>query len=271
MTDESKLLPRIYEWEYGVEELERYEVGGYHPIHIGDELRGGRYRIVHKLGYGSFGTVWLVRDQLKNRYSALKIAIADPPKQEATIGSRVISWFLRVNPAAARLLRVTGSTEEAATSREKTDELRKRTESQFLHHLYLQRGAWFHRILKGFVHQLDLLLGVTWFSETSKTFGRRLDLLLEGTQLSKALKVFWHGRGHPGSNYILEMLDRFEIRGPNGKHQCIVLEPLGPSLTAVFECLREGILPSDAARKVSMQLAEGLSYLHTSGIVHGGM
>ena len=56
---------------------------------------------MHKLGYGSYATVWLVRDQLKNRYSALKIAIADPPKEGATLGSRVVSWFLRVNPAAA--------------------------------------------------------------------------------------------------------------------------------------------------------------------------
>ena len=264
MTDESKLLPRIYEWEDDVEELELYQVGGYHPIHIGDELHGGRYRIVHKLGYGSYATVWLVRDQLKNRYSALKIAIADPPKEEATLCSRVASWFLRVNPASAPM-------KQAAASREKIDETKERTESQFLHHLYLQRGAWFPRILKGFVHQLDLLLGVTWFSETSKMFGHRLDLLLRGSQFSKALKVFWHGCGHPGSNHILEMLDRFEIQGPNGNHQCIVLEPLGPSMTAVLKCVKEGKFPSDAARKVSIQLAEGLSYLHASGIVHGGM
>ena len=162
---------------------------------------------MHKLGYGSYATVWLVRDQLKNRYSALKIAITDPPKEEATLRSRVASWFLRVNPAAVPM-------KEAAASRDKIDETKERTESQFLHHLYLQRGTWFPRILKGFVHQLDLLLGVTWFSETSKTFGRRLDLLLEGSQLSKALKAFWHGRGHPGSNYILEMQidSRFEAR-----------------------------------------------------------
>ena len=163
MTDESKLLPRIYESEDDVEELELYQVGGYHPIHIGDELHGGRYRIVHKLGYGSYATVWLVRDQLKNRYSALKIAIADPPKEEATLRSRVASWFLRVNPAAVPM-------KEAAASRDKIDETKERTESQFLHHLYLQRGAWFPRILKG----LCISLTFCWGSLGSLKHRKRL-------------------------------------------------------------------------------------------------
>ena len=36
-----------------VENLERYRAGGYHPIVIGDLLHG-RYRIVHKLGFGAY-------------------------------------------------------------------------------------------------------------------------------------------------------------------------------------------------------------------------
>jgi hypothetical protein len=45
------------------EELEDYGPGGYHPIHLNDTLNNGRYEIVHKLGYGSFATVWLARDR----------------------------------------------------------------------------------------------------------------------------------------------------------------------------------------------------------------
>ena len=35
--------------------------GGYHPVQVG-ELCNWRYRIVRKLGWGHFSTVWLVHD-----------------------------------------------------------------------------------------------------------------------------------------------------------------------------------------------------------------
>ena len=44
------------------EQLEQYCQGGYHPIHLNDFLEQGRYEILHKLGFGSFSTVWLARD-----------------------------------------------------------------------------------------------------------------------------------------------------------------------------------------------------------------
>lgn len=37
-----------------VEEIENYQPGGLHPLQIGDELDGGKFTIVHKLGYGGF-------------------------------------------------------------------------------------------------------------------------------------------------------------------------------------------------------------------------
>ncbi|OJJ78262.1 hypothetical protein ASPBRDRAFT_111894 [Aspergillus brasiliensis CBS 101740] len=59
-----------------VERLERYRPGGYHPITIG-ELLHGRYRIVHKLGFGAYSTIWMARDQKSEKYVAIKITIAD--------------------------------------------------------------------------------------------------------------------------------------------------------------------------------------------------
>lgn len=34
----------------------------YHPVHLGDTMQGGRYKIVHKVGWRHDGTVWLARD-----------------------------------------------------------------------------------------------------------------------------------------------------------------------------------------------------------------
>lgn len=41
----------------------QYCRGGYHPVVIGDVF-DGRYRVVRKLGWGHFSTVWLCREIL---------------------------------------------------------------------------------------------------------------------------------------------------------------------------------------------------------------
>ena len=74
---------------------------------------------------------------------------------------------------------------------------------------YLLRGSRFCRTLKACVHHLGLLLEGAWFSGTLKTFGNQLDLPLEGARFYRALKTLWNGHGHPGGNYVLEMLDKF--------------------------------------------------------------
>ncbi|CAI5534462.1 unnamed protein product [Closterium sp. Naga37s-1] len=50
-----------------------YKRGGYHPVKIGDSFRNGRYRVVKKLGWGHFSTVWLAWDETEKRYVALKV------------------------------------------------------------------------------------------------------------------------------------------------------------------------------------------------------
>ncbi|KAI1413533.1 kinase-like protein [Hypoxylon sp. FL1857] len=59
------------------EDLKRYCSGGYHPVHIGDEFHGGRYKVVTKLGYGAYSTVWLARNLQTGKHVALKILTAD--------------------------------------------------------------------------------------------------------------------------------------------------------------------------------------------------
>ena len=66
----------VYQWQEDVENLEAYCSGGYHSIQLGDEFSQGRYRVVHKLGYGSFSTVWLARDSVAKRYVSLKVIAA---------------------------------------------------------------------------------------------------------------------------------------------------------------------------------------------------
>ncbi|KAJ6145280.1 kinase-like protein [Penicillium chermesinum] len=73
-----------YEPLEGVERLENYRPGGYHPIQIGDHFHG-RYRVVHKLGHGSYSTAWLARDEHSNKYVAVKVCTANANPKEVDI------------------------------------------------------------------------------------------------------------------------------------------------------------------------------------------
>ncbi|KAI3391585.1 hypothetical protein diail_7077 [Diaporthe ilicicola] len=66
-----------YEFIEEVEQLERYKPGGYHPVALGDTLHHGRYRVINKLGHGTYSTSWMAQDQEANEYVALKICTAD--------------------------------------------------------------------------------------------------------------------------------------------------------------------------------------------------
>ncbi|KAG5349092.1 hypothetical protein C0989_006065 [Termitomyces sp. Mn162] len=167
------MTPRVlrrYQWLEDVENLERYTPGGYHPVHIDDVIKG-RYRIVHKLGFGSYSTVWLARDQQQNRFVAMKFIIAS-----ASAGS---------------------------------------PEIKILHHINAS------------------------------------------------------GHQHPGRKFIAALLDNFELEGPNGRHRCLVTEVAGPSVGGVKYETPGNTLPMSIARKVASHSAQGLAFLHSSGVVHG--
>uniref|UniRef100_W5N879 non-specific serine/threonine protein kinase n=1 Tax=Lepisosteus oculatus TaxID=7918 RepID=W5N879_LEPOC len=55
------------------EDPSEYCYGGYHPVTIGDTFNG-RYRVLRKLGWGYFSTVWLCLDLHKKRVVAVKVS-----------------------------------------------------------------------------------------------------------------------------------------------------------------------------------------------------
>lgn len=71
-----------------VENLANYQPGGYHPVVIDDRLHD-RYRIVHKLGHGTFSTVWLALDEKTVQYGAVKVGIADASRHEIDVLSHL--------------------------------------------------------------------------------------------------------------------------------------------------------------------------------------
>ncbi|RBA19856.1 CMGC/SRPK protein kinase [Fusarium proliferatum] len=165
------MLAQRYRCSVDAEPLHRYEAGGYHPLALGDVLEGGRYKILHKLGWGSYSTTWAAKDQKDDLYVALKVTIS-----------------------------------EAKESREL-------------------------KVLQALSSQPN---------------------------------------NHPGWHYVNKMLDHFTILGPNGSHDCLVLELVGPNVADVVERhLKDSRLPSNAARLFSKQILQGLDFLSASDIGHG--
>lgn len=74
---------------------------------------------------------------------------------------------------------------------------------------------------------------------------------------------------HRGKKNMLQLLDRFEHEGPNGTHPCLVTEGLGPCVFPVYDC-PPPMLPGSVAWEVIKQTMEGLAYMHSVGISHGG-
>ncbi|KAL8753194.1 MAG: hypothetical protein Q9199_005220 [Rusavskia elegans] len=81
-------IPKFVREVLDGEKVAKYRMGGYHPTHIGDTYKQGRYKILHKLGSGGYGTVWLARDTEAKRYVALKIIVANDKS-----GKLELKWF----------------------------------------------------------------------------------------------------------------------------------------------------------------------------------
>ena len=75
------------------------------------------------------------------------------------------------------------------------------------------------------------------------------------------------------SNYIVQLLDEFLYQGPNGNHQCLVFELLGPTLDKVVSDYHEfgDPLEPETILRLSVQLLQAIAFLHKVGYVHGGM
>ncbi|TQS37795.1 hypothetical protein Golomagni_01719, partial [Golovinomyces magnicellulatus] len=152
----------------------RYCVGGYHPIILGDLFKNGRYKVLHKLGWGGFSTVWAAKDLEKQEYVALKVSVAKIHDKSKEI--KVLRTLANLN------------------------------------------------------------------SEET------------------------------GSRHVMKLLDHFQIAGPNGRHQCLVLEFLGPNVSDVREMyFDDERFPAALAKNIAQQALAGLEYLHKHNIGHGDL
>lgn len=174
------------------EKISRYQVGGYHPVRLGDTFKDGRYKVHHKLGWGGFATVWLVRDK---------------------------TYATTIRPTRPVLL------------------------------IYESRKQWV---------SLKILT-----AESSK----------DPAELRNIRSLAGPSQGALSSNYIIQLQDTFLHQGPNGRHQCLVFELLGPTINTVLRdySLEKLSLEPETILRMSRQLLQAVAFIHEAGYAHGGM
>ncbi|KAJ5195449.1 uncharacterized protein N7498_008887 [Penicillium cinerascens] len=176
--DKSPMDQPTYISPIDAEPLHRYRQGGYHPVTLGEYLKAGRYKVLHKLGWGGYSTVWAARDQrlyipMTETYVAVKICIAEKGHDRET---------------------------------------------------------------------------------------REL-------QTMKELASY-----HPSLTHVVQLLDDFDLTGPNGFHKCLVYELLGPNIPDVIDAhFSGGRLPGRLAKTIAKQSLAGLRDLHQRDIGHGDL
>ena len=79
--------------------------------------------------------------------------------------------------------------------------------------------------------------------------------------------------GNPNSVFIVQLLDDFIHEGPNGSHQCLVLELLGPTVSLTVKDYFEvgDRLDTEDILKISKQLLVAVAFMHKDGCAHGGI
>jgi len=81
-----------------------------------------------------------------------------------------------------------------------------------------------------------------------------------------------HSQGRLSSHYVVQLLDSFTHEGPNGVHQCLVFELLGPSVNQVLSDYHSGRdkLDPETILRMSTQLLKAVKFIHSAGMCHGG-
>lgn len=63
---------------------------------------------------------------------------------------------------------------------------------------------------------------------------------------------------HPRLKHTVQMLDDFDLKGPNGSHKCLVYELLGPNIPDVIDThFPGGRLPGKLAKVIDCKTKSG--------------
>ncbi|TGO17518.1 hypothetical protein BTUL_0017g00990 [Botrytis tulipae] len=108
-----------------------------------------------------------------------------------------------------------------------------------------------------------------------KVLAARLSSTSKEVDMLRRMKSRRVNPEHDGKFYVMSLLDHFTHKGPNGDHLCLVSEVGGPSIKQFNSCPGKykgsRRLEASVARNACLQAIHGLNYIHSTGVVHGGL
>ncbi|CAK9438151.1 uncharacterized protein LODBEIA_P24440 [Lodderomyces beijingensis] len=82
-------------------------------------------------------------------------------------------------------------------------------------------------------------------------------------------KVTTSDVNHPGHQHVIQLLDTFTHKGPNGVHVVMVFEVLGENLLGLIRRYKHRGIPVVFVKQIAKQLLSALDFLHRScGVIH---
>jgi serine/threonine-protein kinase SRPK3 len=97
--------------------------------------------------------------------------------------------------------------------------------------------------------------------------------MADTTRPCRELETLQRFRQRRAAHRIAQLLDCFIHQGPNGCHQCLVFELLGPSVDAVVADYHMGgdRLEPPTILRITRQLLQAIASIHAAGYAHGGL
>lgn len=73
-----------------------------------------------------------------------------------------------------------------------------------------------------------------------------------------------------GREFVCQLIDDFEHRGPNGTHVCLVFELMGETLQTFGLWFEDSMIPEPLMRRFTTQLICALDFAHHHNVIHTG-
>jgi len=102
-----------------------------------------------------------------------------------------------------------------------------------------------------------------------------LKVYVNSSKKHRELAIYEHiealSSDHNGRHRIRRLLDSFEVRGPHGRHICLVHEPLGISFEELRDLTTDRVFDEDLIRQTFRPVLEGFEFLHKEAkVIHTG-
>lgn len=208
--------------------------GGYHRVRPGEKFKDGRYTVLHKLGWGHFSTVWMVRDEKDGGLGAMKVVKSASHYTEAARDEiTLLSQIAQNDPGAGSAAEGAGTALACQRHERVAGHAERVTDLRDLPNAWTDLG-WSSRS-----RSPDLATPPPSTRCKEPYGGPFIGMPSADRVCLTCVRVPMPA---DDAHYCCRMIDWFEHSGPHGRHVCMVFEVLGDNLLTLIRWVLLGFL-----------------------------